>query len=586
MKQNKSKKVILVVIILMVLLIILSGFAYAYFSTDLLKSDKELFFKYVMQTLDNENGLIEKDLITYFNTKKEKAYSNNGRFYAYIEAPKQYMEQLEYTNNMDITFSGKVDNANSKIEQEISINYSDDVKLPFSFKKVNDTIGLMQSKYVSKKYITFNSNQLDDINTNTSLISMNDVKKRIEKVEETSNIEFSNQELEQIRDNYLSIFKEDIPNDAFSSIAQNGKKGYKLKTNSKELNEIVIKMLENLKDDQTTLNKINEYVTIQKKSNKITSDGIDDIIKELKNEAENTDLEITVYQQNGITSKIEINIKDLNLSIEKTKQENDLQYNILIDIFKETEKETLLYFTAKYSGLQEMQNVKESYQLGLEFSIESNENVDSSNNSNSYKYQYNLENEITFAEASNIEDFSKDESFSLSNLEEEKRKNLINTISQRLVAVNKKQMEILGLNENENPIINMIPTAYIYHILGNSVSNEAISEIEEAEISSFNSKFELYEGTNLGGGTVKGLLTVIANNNKLDGDDDETKISYETVSRESLIKEINFNGEEYQVNKQTIALIKGEISTEDYFRVEFEKDEDTGRIYRVVINKK
>ena len=345
-------------------------------------------------------------------------------------------------------------------------------------------------------------------------------------------------------------------------------------------------MLENLKDDQTTLNKINEYVTIQKKSNKITSDGIDDIIKELKNEAENTDLEITVYQQNGITSKIEINIKDLNLSIEKTKQENDLQYNILIDIFKETEKETLLYFTAKYSGLQEMQNVKESYQLGLEFSIESNENVDSSNNSNSYKYQYNLENEITFAEASNIEDFSKDESFSLSNLEEEKRKNLINTISQRLVAVNKKQMEILGLNENENPIINMIPTAYIYNVLGNSISNEAISEIEEAEISSFNSKFELYEGTNLGGGTVKGLLTVIANNNKLDGDDDETKISYETVSRESLIKEINFNGEEYQVNKQTIALIKGEISTEDYFRVEFEKDEDTGRIYRVVINKK
>ena len=41
-----------------------------------------------------------------------------------------------------------------------------------------------------------------------------------------------------------------------------------------------------------------------------------------------------------------------------------------------------------------------------------------------------------------------------------------------------------------------------------------------------------------------------------------------------------------EVNKQTIAVLKGEISTEDAFRVEFEKDENSGRIYRVVISKK
>ena len=64
-------------------------------------------------------------------------------------------------------------------------------------------------------------------------------------------------------------------------------------------------------------------------------------------------------------------------------------------------------------------------------------------------------------------------------------------------------------------------------------------------------------------------------------EDDENK-----NNNRYLIKEINYNGEEMEVNKQTIAVLKGEISTEDAFRVEFEKDENSGRIYRVVISKK
>ena len=52
------------------------------------------------------------------------------------------------------------------------------------------------------------------------------------------------------------------------------------------------------------------------------------------------------------------------------------------------------------------------------------------------------------------------------------------------------------------------------------------------------------------------------------------------------IKEINYNGEEYEASEQNITLIKGEIDTEKSYRVEFEKDQDTGLIYRAVINEK
>ena len=74
------------------------------------------------------------------------------------------------------------------------------------------------------------------------------------------------------------------------------------------------------------------------------------------------------------------------------------------------------------------------------------------------------------------------------------------------------------------------------------------------------------------GTTTRGLLTVIQTNNEEEGT--------------QKIKEINFDGTEYEVTDQNIVFIKSSIEPESYYRIEFEKDTDTGIIYRVVINKK
>ena len=51
------------------------------------------------------------------------------------------------------------------------------------------------------------------------------------------------------------------------------------------------------------------------------------------------------------------------------------------------------------------------------------------------------------------------------------------------------------------------------------------------------------------------------------------------------IKEIHFDGEEYEATDQNITLIKDAIEAETLYRVEFELDANTGLIYRAVINK-
>ena len=181
--------------------------------------------------------------------------------------------------------------------------------------------------------------------------------------------------------------------------------------------------------------------------------------------------------------------------------------------------------------------------------------------------EYKFSNDVNFTDSATVEGFSSDNSLILTDYDSDQVSNFLNAVVERISEVNEQQMGQLGLEASENPIVNMIPSIGLY--LGNmNVLNQVNSNMSEAEINNFNQKFEAYESTNLKGVTVKGLLSTISLNNQ------------------SEVKEINYNGEEYEASEQNITLIKGEIDTEKSYRVEFEKDQDTGLIYRAVINEK
>ena len=103
--------------------------------------------------------------------------------------------------------------------------------------------------------------------------------------------------------------------------------------------------------------------------------------------------------------------------------------------------------------------------------------------------------------------------------------------------------------------------------------NDLSSDMKNIEVRTFNQKFENYESSNQRGTAVKGLLSTIQLNNE----------SLEEGNQK--IEEIHFDGEEYEVTDQNIAYLKSSVELETSYRVEFERDENTGYIYRVVINK-
>lgn len=571
MNQKKNTKILLILIIIIVI-IILAGVGILVFATDIFKSDKEMFFKYMADIGDSKKGFIDEELKQYFEKKNNTPYNDEGEFSINISCdPNTLSENLQKnvdsTNNFNISFSGQVDTANSKAAQNISLNYSNDVKFPINYKQIENKIGL-QTKYVGSKFVAIETEKLNKFSED--LDDVESYGEMVDKLQKMGKVELAEDEKNHIKDTYITVINQQLEKDKFSKVKESDMSGYKLSLTGTDLQNVLVKLLETLKNDQTTVDKLNEYLKIQKNSAKITASQIDDAIKSIKDDTDFSDknFEITVYQKNRDVCKLVIETTEGTIAIEKKIEGN--QQNIVVSYEMKEDKKSKISFSANFENLESLQNIKENYELimSLPEVAESSTTTDVDSEVVVYKFS----NDVNFTDSATVEDFSSDNSLMLTDYDSDQVSNFLNAVVERISEVNEQQMGQLGLEASENPIVNMIPSIGLY--LGNmNVLNQVNSNMSEAEINNFNQKFEAYESTNLKGVTVKGLLSTISLNNQ----------SEETSNE---IKEINYNGEEYEASEQNITLIKGEIDTEKSYRVEFEKDQDTGLIYRAVINEK
>lgn len=160
MNQKKSKKIVVILIIFVLLIIIAAGVLLAYFTTDIFRGNKELFFKYITQIGDAEDGFIENNLKQYYEKKNTSSHTNEGSFT--VNATDSDVVNIENLNNFNISFSGKTDNTNSKTQQDISINYSDSVTFPLIYRKIGNQVGL-QTDYVGTKFINFEADKINSL---------------------------------------------------------------------------------------------------------------------------------------------------------------------------------------------------------------------------------------------------------------------------------------------------------------------------------------------------------------------------------------------------------------------------------------
>lgn len=552
--QKKNKKILIILIILCIILILGITFSILYFATDLFKSNQELFLKYASKAFENsEDSFIGTDINEYFNKKEQTPYQNQGTITPNIST-QNGQEQFENVNNFDISYTGGIDNLNSRLKEDISLNYSNDSKMEFSYKQVGEQIGL-QTDYVNSKYVVSTAEEIPNLDAD-----LGNVIEVLSKIQELKNIDLSWEEIARIRDTYFNVLSSNLTEDNFVKVSSSDVTGYQLNITGDELKNITLKLLETLQNDTETLDKINEYLKVQSSSNSITVNDIAKLIEDINNNQDilNKTVKITVYVNGGNLNRLEININENILDITKNKVDTNVGYNIS---FKGTgDNPVNILLNLNFTNITSNEGITEDY----EFQIGNND----------ITYNYKLNNNINFQSASNIEDFSDDNAMILSNYDSAEVTSFISQVRQRIIDVNKELMERIGLLENENPLFMSLPDLSKFFNI-----NIAGTKLSEEEINAFNQKFELYQSTKLAGVTVKGLLTTIDQNN-------EQQENGETGNSQLMITEINFNGEEYDVNEQTVTMLKEEVKTDVDYRVEFEKDSNTGLIYRAVINEK
>ena len=649
MEQKKSKGLLITIIVILTIIILLVGvIAYLYFFTDMFKSNKQLFFQYTSQLVQNEDGFIDNQLVQYFQKKNSTSYENNGEITFEVSIPNM-TEDLELANNFNITFTGKEDPSNAKSEKEINLNYSDSVNFPLTYRKTNTVTGI-QTQYIGSSFVAVrNDGEISGLEDINNLLKL-------------QNVEFSNEELQNLKTTYFDNIFNTLDDSKFSTLTEGDLTGYRLTLTGEELKNTLVQILNALKTDTNTMHKLNDILQGIGIDTQLNENSIDDVIESVNDLELNDNIKMTVYVTGGNLSRVDIGMAGNTVTMSKEGNDQEVTYTISLNT---TEQDTSAILTAKYSGLNS-DNVTETYELTLEgmyeeanilgqaentqntltvsseretiqllittvqankiaagedstqisdtdveeelssgeneiyadmrleketdttfnitfvstgdrFVIDNNGEIieepeeettngtstNTSENTVTHN-KYSITNNVQFKDSVEIEDLTEENAVILNDQDEEYVTNLMNAIQQRMVEVNQVQIEELGVSEEENPIQYLIP-AFL-------TTNQTDTEIDEQSVNAFNEKFELYQSTNTKGATVKGLLTTIQNNNETEGN--------------NQIEEINFDGEEYEVTEQNITFLKSSINVDDAFRVEFEKDSNTGLIYRAVINKR
>ncbi len=546
MNKNKSTLIVKILIIVFIIILLIVGALIVYLSTDLFKSNKDLFTKYAMQILGEEDSFIESDVINHYEKIMQTPFQNESTLSFNITGGDA--QQAQRVGQTNVTSNGQIDIKNKSFDENLSINYSPEVTLPYELRMKNGLFGYKQEQYISSKFI------VDDRNSTSTSNNNNNTAQNI-----------TTEDIKSIFQKYIEIIFSSLTDDKFSKEESDSNTIYKLTLTNTDLINIEKSVLQTLKDDSETIEKLGLN------SSNIES-ALDDIEDESQKNSDET-IEFNLYKQNGNISKIELKNEEMTISIEKSLENNNLQYKISI----ENEKGSLAEIDLSYSGLASQE---EEANIVLQLNSQN-----SSSSSSASNISYTLNNKVSFLDSCNIEDFNDDNALIFSKYDEEQIDSLTDSINERMTKVNEMQMEELGIDVSQNPL-GVITIPLSIFIVGQASTTIDNTSLQQADVTAFNQKFELYQGTNIRGATVRGLLTTISNNNGLQDTSSQSGNTNLNLGSSYKIEEINFNGEEYEVNGQNIAALKDEVVPENYYRVEFEKDPNSGRIYRAVINQK
>lgn len=616
MMPRKKRIALAIAIPVIIVMIIITTGILLYLNTDMFKSNKTLFLKYLGENSENLKAIQD----VFESSEYEKKLQDN-KYTETTEIKANYTNNLQTTsedtsnsiNKAKIIIKGQKDQPNKYCYKDFKLIKEEDSTISEgnqnndeNSNSTNNEQGIAEIEYIQN-----NDNygvRFSDLFKQYLLVENNNLKELFEKIgyseQQLDNIpnsfeidkmtlediKFTEEELNNIKERYVNIVSKNVTDKDFEKkskqiISINDKNistnAYILNLTNEQLNNLYINLLEDLKQDDIILNRIEK---IQEKISliKINSseslnlkekfiENIDSTIEKInKTNIGSQETKIIVYENEGKTIRMTVQGKDYEINFDFLQEQEENEF--VITIKKEDIETQKLEINKNNEGLKiYIQNNDTDNPIKISFEQNKNETNTNSSNDSSIKYEIkNSKIEVNIKQKTDIVDnfenqnvLNDQNSIELNKLEKEQLNAVLNQVTNAL----QQKTDSISQEIKGEDIQELLKTL---GIIKNEQKIEG-GEITETEKNRFNSKFEILAGENLDNENVLKVVEGLK----------ENVLKAQVGSNQEIKVEVNKDSNNEEVGRALEEYIKEKEDTK--YNVTIEHDENTGLVKYVIM---
>ena len=529
---RKKRITILVIAIVLIVLIIFSVLGYLYMKTDLFKSKQTLFAKYLMQNFDMV------DILKVENDSEIDEALNNNKYTSQITGKIEYTENMGTSNenkgnkinDVNIKINSNVDKTNNYDYRDVSIESGNEKLLGLEYLNQDEKYGIRLNEI--KEFVSIEG---DTNKNNQEEAQIYNIQNYTSKIDVNSIFDFTEEEKQQLAKNYIGIIQENISSDKYykqpnAMITVNNKSiqtnAYSIKLTIEEYNDLYIKILEQIENDEIILsridkieNEIKEKYTNYNSKETLREKIINNINKKIEEIQNNNigkdEVRLTVYEKNKktirtsiekTTEKLTIDLNnDTSVKIDKTKLGDETDDTIIK--IEKTKEGSNSNTSIEYEETQDNETVK-NIQLKYQQEFDVNEllrklELTITNDENEGIFTIEDNTQIV-QEFDNVTTLDKD-TIELDKLQQEQKEAIKQILKENFQNQVSNLKSIVSVDDYKVMLGNLGVLAK------QTVQLPTNGEVTEIERKRFNSQFEFFVSENLTVDNIKQLIETAKN---------------------------------------------------------------------------
>lgn len=590
MVKKKKRKVIIITLSIIIILAIIATFVLLYLFTDMFKSNQVLFAKYLSQNLNNLQN-VQKN----FQNSEYDNLLNQNKYTSTTDIKMNYINGLGTTlentnnaiNNLQINIDGQTDIAQGYNYQNIKLMNNNENVANIEYIQENNKYGIRFSDLFQQFTTVENANlneliskigQEDNMQNFTNQLDFN--------TDIMQTVNFSEQETNNLTEKYLNLLNESTTNQNFSKRSNTSIKinnqdiranAYILTLTKEQLNNLYVKILEQLKQEEIILNKLDNIqsqlekyaIKLDKNLREYFVDELDTKIQEINATnigSENTS--IIVYESDSNTIKTTIETPDYVIDL-------NCINNQYLEFNNQNSEKSVNLRLEKDSNNIEIQLTTNADEITKTYTISDEKLINGNNATRNILFRYeDVSNRLEANLAQNIEFtnqfdnqviLDEQNNITFNDLEAEEIQNLYNAISN---GVNRKIEELsskIDFNQLRQIFLNIGWISERQEIPSDGLS--------QTEINRFNVQFEFIKGNEIASSEVAKIIESIRNN----------IIAVETASETEFRLKIDMNESNQDEVNAIVGYFNNEQNRSKTYNISLEYNEKNGLISYVVI---